>query len=196
MVAGPSPLPPLHAAILIGGASTRMGAPKQLIARDGRSWLDSTVSIVSPFASRLVVVGAGLVPATQQRLPRVDDVLDVGGPLAGILAALRSDRGAAWLVVACDLPRLHVAALTWLIEQRCAGAAGVIPILADGRPQPLLAIYEPVAADAVESLARQGRFAPRELAGCGGFLTPVPPAALEVAWTNVNTPEELAALDP
>mgnify|MGYP001581247924 CR=1 FL=1 len=35
---------------------------------------------------------------------RIDDVTGVGGPLAGILAALRWRPDANWIIAACDLP--------------------------------------------------------------------------------------------
>jgi molybdopterin-guanine dinucleotide biosynthesis protein A len=186
-------LPPLNAAILIGGASARMGSPKHLLCSSGRTWLDQTISVVSPRVQRVALVGRGELPAWSSNLARMDDAVGMRGPLAGIIAALRHDRGAAWLVVACDLPRLSDDALNWLIAQRRADLRAVIPALADGRPEPLLAIYEPAALELLESLAADGIDAPREAATRPGVLIPIPPVELHAAWTNVNTPDELAA---
>src|SRR5262245_12594391 len=119
------PTPPLCAAILIGGASTRMGVPKHLIIHRGQTWLERTVALVSPWAQRVVALGAGSLPPSQTQLQRLDDVPAVRGPLAGLLAALRSDPATAWLVLACDLPNLSAAALNWLVQQRNTQAAGV-----------------------------------------------------------------------
>ena len=105
MSADPNRLPTLDAAILVGGVSSRMGTPKHLSTRDGRTWLDAIVETVSPLVRRLVLVGEAKGPPNLRGLQRLDDVSGVRGPLAGILTVLRHDPSAAWLVVACDLPR-------------------------------------------------------------------------------------------
>jgi molybdopterin-guanine dinucleotide biosynthesis protein A len=170
-----------------------MGCPKHLLKAGACSWLERTISVVAPLAEEVILVGGGPVSESCRAMMRIDDAPETRGPLAGVLAALRHDRGCAWLVLACDLPCVRADALHWLIAQRRTGGSGVIPILSDGRPQPLLAIYESTAVEDVEVVIREGRIAPRELAGRRGFLTPRPPVEMESSWTNVNTPEELAA---
>lgn len=191
----PPTLAPLLAGVLIGGRSSRMGVPKALLEFAGRTFAEHVVQAALGLVERVVLLGDGPVAASLSRLPRVADVPGVPGPLGGILAALRAERGHAWLIAAVDLPRVTPAAVEWLVAQRRPEALAVIPTLDGKRPEPLLAIYEPGALGPLESLIEQragaGAAAPHRLAGLPQVLTPVAPADLAEAWMNVNTPEEL-----
>lgn len=160
---------------------------------NGSTWIERTVATLAPHAERVFILGAGELPAALADLPRLVDAPETRGPLAGILAALRHAPQAAWLVAACDLPDISPAAVAWLLAQRSPQRVAILPTI-DGRPEPVLAIYEPAARAALEELARAPDPAPRRLASCDGVYTPVPPARLCAAWRNVNTPAELGRL--
>jgi hypothetical protein len=59
--------------------------------------------------------------------------------------------------------------------------------------EPLLAVYEPRARLVIESLASEGKWGLRRLAGLGGVSSPSPPPDLLPAWRDVNTPEQFRA---
>ena len=184
---------PLMAAVLIGGDSRRMGRPKHLIETAGRSWLERTVGLLEAMAVPAHIVGAGEVPATLSRYPRLPDTA-VAGPLGGMLAAMRWAPDAAWLMLACDLPGLDGPALEWLRGQRRPGVWAIVPRTGAGRPEPLLACYEPQARPLLEALSCDGQVAaPRRIVAAPRCLSPCPPPELSHAWRNVNTPAEIAS---
>lgn len=185
---------PIRAGILIGGKSSRMGSPKQLLEIDGVPLVDRVISSLGPRFSEPVFLGAGQVPASVAGLRWVPDAPGLAGPLAGFLAAMRWDPDAAWLMVACDQPSITPDAVEWLLEQRRPGRWAVMPRLAGGPVEPFLAVYEPQARGLLEELARSGRPGPWRLAKHRKVVDPQPPEELASCWRNVNTPDDLAAL--
>lgn len=112
-----------------------------------------------------------------------------GGPVAGMLAAMRSRPDADWLVVACDLPRLDAATLRNLLDERTEEDLFLAyRSESDDLPEPLCAWY---AAEAGEVIAASGLNCPRKILirnGCR-LLEPRTLRALE----NANTPEDWEA---
>ena len=190
-------MPPLYAAVLIGGRSRRMGTAKHLLHAGGRTWLEHTVEVVGGVVPRVVLVGAGEVPPSLSMLDRLADAPDAEGPMAGILGAMRSAPEAAWLITACDFPRLTTSAVEWLISERRPDRRAVVPSLGGaGDLQPLFAIYEPAMRAAVEAAAARERWrmmAVVRAAGGGGVALP---AALEAALLNANAPGDLGRGGP
>ena len=181
--------PGLRAGVLIGGASRRMGTPKALLEIDGETLLERTARILSARAEGVVLLGDGPVPPGLD-LPRLPDPAGLAGPLAGILAALRSAPGAAWIVTACDQPGLSLEAVDWLLAQRTADAWAVLPRVDERGVEPLLALYEPRALELAEALVAGGRLSPSRLARDPKCATPRVPARLAAAWADVDTPDD------
>jgi molybdopterin-guanine dinucleotide biosynthesis protein A len=182
------------AGVLVGGASRRMGRPKQLLELEGRSFLERTVEALAPHAGEVLLLGSGHVPAACAGLRRLPDAAAVEGPLAGILAALRSVPEAAWIIAACDQPWISSAAVGWLLEQRAPEKWAVLPLV-EGGVEPLLAVYEPAARELLEDLAAKGGLGPSALAGHPRTHSPVPPPDIASAWRGVNTPEDVEKLE-
>ena len=180
-------------AVLIGGHSTRMGSPKQLLEFDGVCFVERIAAVLGPCVDRVVLVGGGEVPAACASLARISDAPGLAGPLAGILAALRSEPDASWVVAACDQPRVRAEAVEWLLAQRSADVWGVLPRDAAGRVEPLLAFYDARARDVLEALAAEGRIAPREFAAHPRCATPVIPVSLAECWESVDRPADYEA---
>ncbi len=184
---------PLYGCLLIGGKSSRMGRPKHLIENNGVTWIESAVAKLKPQVQQVVLSGRGEVPSPLAHLPRVPDVSGLAGPLAGILAVLRWQPAASWLVTACDQPDIDPQAFSWLKSRRKPGVRAVLPDLqGDGRLEPLLAWYDFRCRSLVEELVSDGCLRPGGLAGKPGVITPCPPGSLHGSWRNVNTPVELA----
>lgn len=186
---------PVYAGILIGGRSRRMGSPKQLLEVGGRTFLERVVEPLEPFAEALLLLGDGELPESCERLPRLPDPPGLAGPLSGILAAMRWNPGATWIVAGCDQPTIRPEAVRWLLEQRTPGKWAVLPRLSDKGREPLLATYDARARKLLESLAAGGCLAPSALAGHSRTHSPEPPAELRSSWRNVNTREELEELE-
>ena len=179
--------------VLIGGKSSRMGAPKHLILQDGKTWIERTVALLQQILGRVIITGGGELPPALRSIPRVGDVPGLGGPLAGILAALRAYPQVSWLVVACDQPDICPEALCWLLGHRQAGVLAVLPDIAGtGRVEPLLAYYDRAILPVLEDMAAKGHRRMNRLQTVPGVITPAPPAHLHASWHNINTPDDLA----
>jgi molybdopterin-guanine dinucleotide biosynthesis protein MobB len=199
---------PRAGGILIGGRSRRMGSPKHLLEFAGQTLLAATAAALAPHVGTLVVLGAGGLPgeepagqggageegaggaAALATLPRLPDPPGYRGPIAGLLAALRWDRQAAWVVAACDHPGLTSEAVAWLLGERAPGRLAVFPVDAEGRAQPFPAVYEPRSLAELERLTAGGRLSPSALAGLPGVHHPPIPAEFRPAWRGANTPME------
>ena len=196
-MAGPAPV---WGGVLIGGGARRMGAPKHLLRHRGATLAELAVAALAAHTEGVVLLGGGAVPDSLGGLPRLADAaLDraPAGPLAGMLAALRSKPEAAWLFAPCDLPEIASAAVAWLLSERRPGRWAVLPrVAADAPVEPLFALYEPPAHRLLEDLARSppsGR-APRRLAAHPRVAVVTVPPDLARCWAGANTFAELAAL--
>ena len=183
----------VNGVVLVGGRSRRMAQPKQLLESDGIPLVERAVIALQKQVDRVVLAGDGPVPHSLDGLPQLADVEGLAGPLAGVLAAMRWGRDAAWVAVACDMPNVSREAVSWLLDQRRSGASAVVPRLPGGRIEPLLALYEPESRKLLEEQVVQGRWGLRHLALRDDVISPIPPPDLHSAWINVNTPEELEA---
>lgn len=188
---------PLYGGLLIGGKSSRMRSPKQLL-----QFGDKTLGMIAATAlascSAIVALGAGPLPESPERFAQLPDSPGLAGPCAGLMAAHRWAPEAAWIVAACDHPWLRAEDIRWLASLRRPGTWAVIPRQEDGHPCPTLALYEPQALTALERQAmedpeRNSRMAiliehPRT-------LVIDPPSERVRAWRNLNTPEEFRAAE-
>lgn len=186
-------LVPLWACVLIGGRSSRMGRAKHLLADGrGRTWLENTVARLDPAVDQVVLSGGGQVPESLRHLVRLPDIPGVGGPLAGILSAMRWQPDVTWLLVACDMPALSPEALGWLIESRRPGRWGTVPRRSlDSHVEPLLAHYDSRCQSIFEEILVSGSQRIGDAARHEKIATPVIPEQFLAAWNNINTPEEL-----
>lgn len=196
MVPVVDPEPQVWGCVLIGGRSLRMGEPKHLLLRDGRTWVERTVALLRRVTSQVVIVGAGVLPDSLAELPRVADAWDAVGPLAGLLGAVRAYPSVSWLVAACDMPDIEEQALLWLLNQRRPGVRAVLPSLSgDDLVEPLLAYYDQTCRSALEDMAARGERRIGRLRLADGVETPCPPQRLHGSWHNINRPEDLSTTD-
>lgn len=186
---------PILGGVLIGGRSSRMGAPKQLLRSGGAALLERAVAALRPHVAGVFLIGDGSAPASCRALPRISDAPGVGGPLGGMLAAMRLAPNAAWVFCACDLPFVSSQAVEWLAGLRKPDRWMVIPRITREGLEPLLALYEPQAREVLEDLVARGCRAPHVAASHPNAQIRMPPARLRACWRNVNSREELAALE-
>jgi molybdenum cofactor guanylyltransferase len=185
----------VYGLVLSGGRSTRMQRDKALLAYGGRSQLERAMTLLTPLVARAYVS----VRAEQQSEPlraRFAQIIDApghAGPIAGLLAAQARHPQVAWLVLACDLPRLDAATLTHLLHARDpTRIATAYRSSHDGLPEPLCAIYEPRSRAALAAYVASGNDCPRKFLRSSDIelLDQPDPRALD----NVNTPEEYGAV--
>ncbi len=182
-------LPPLLGGVLVGGASRRMGRPKQLLELAGRTFVERVVTALAPVVEEVTLLGGGEVPTSLARLSRLADDAAARGPLAGLLAAFAARPDAAWLVAACDQPWLDRPLLEWLIGQRRADALAVLPRPPGPRLAPFPGIYEPAVLPWLRAAAGRGALQP--LGELAGVRTPEVPVALLPALRDADAPADL-----
>ena len=185
-------------AIVAGGRASRMGGRDKAFAAVGGE----------PIAVRTVRLFRTLFPQVLVATNRPDRFHGLGvetvvdrypgsGPLAGIHAALFAARYPHVFVAACDMPGLDADVIRFLLG-RIGGADAVVPRWA-GDVEPLHAVYAARCLPAMEASLGAGRLALRDFLGTirvdyvgEAELGRVRGAAASL--TNVNTPEELAAV--
>ena len=127
--------------VLAGGASSRMGRDKALLPVHGSTLLEQVAREVLAAAGNVTVIA----PPERYRgigLSVIPDLRPGQGPLGGIHTAL-SATNADWnLIVACDMPGITMTFLKEMMEQaEACGADCLIPQNAEGRMEPLCAVY-------------------------------------------------------
>ena len=102
-----------------------------------------------------------------------------------MIEALRRARGSAVLAIACDLPLLTSEVLALIAGADAEGSVAVLASAA-GRPQPLLARYEPAALALLEKFDTDGPMTEQVMA-----LLPTLVEVPAEASFNVNDLEQL-----
>ncbi len=187
---------PIIGCVMIGGKSTRMGSPKHLLQKGGKTWLGRTAELLQDVTDSVVVAGAGEIPSQLAGYPRLTDVPDAEGPMSGLLAAMRWSPRVSWLVAACDLPNLSADALKWLVSTRRPGVWATMPRLEGSSiAEPLLAHYDFRCLPALQQQAAHKNYRLLELARYPKVASPEIPPHLASAWNNVNSPSDLPPTD-
>jgi molybdopterin-guanine dinucleotide biosynthesis protein A len=184
------------AALLLGGASSRMGSDKAQLALGGEPLATRLAQLLATLCEEVLLVGGAPPESAPGR--RVADPDGPRSALRGLVGALDAARAERVLVLATDLAGLGPDLLLALVAAPDADA--VVPRTPAGA-EPLCALYrrEPVLREARRRLA-DGRLALHDLL-----------AALDVHWlegddlaaaggggralVNVNTPADLAAFE-
>lgn len=184
--------PIIKGLVLAGGKSQRMGTAKDLMNWYGKEQRYFAADLLNNFCEEVYI------SCRQEQLDHfskeynaLTDTFLGMGPFGGILTALRSDREAAWLVVACDLPLLNKETLQFLIDNRDESkVATTYESPFDRLPEPLITIWEPKSYPALLQFLGMGKTCPRKVLinNETHIVKPLNPDAL----MNVNTPEEAA----
>lgn len=185
----------VYGLVLSGGASRRMQHDKALIDYHGEPQLLWTYHLLSSVLDRVFISVRGdqRDEPVRRELPQIVDTFEDAGPAAGILSAQARYPDVAWLVVACDLPRLDVETLQRLLQARDPKREATAFISShDSLPEPLCALWEPASHAKLLERVQAGRGCPRKalIQGDTQLLQPYAAHALD----NINTPEELATL--
>jgi molybdopterin-guanine dinucleotide biosynthesis protein A len=190
--------PAVAGVIVAGGRASRMGGrDKAFAAVRGEPIAVRTVRLFRDLFPQVLVATNRPERFHGLDVESVTDRFPGCGPLAGIHAGLLASRYAHAFVAACDMPGLDPEAIRFLVA-RVGTADAVVPCW-QGDVEPLHAVYARRCLPAIEASLRSGRHALRdflstitvdwvgeqELAGVRGAAD---------SLTNVNTPEELAAI--
>jgi molybdopterin-guanine dinucleotide biosynthesis protein A len=194
--------PSLYGLVLAGGVSSRMQRDKAALVYGGATQLERVYALLARHLNPVFVSARAAQAADPTRadkplilddptLPGVDHDPGGAGPIVGIRSAFARFPTAAWVVLACDLPFLNDATLAQLLAARDpTRVATAFRSAHDGLPEPLCAIWEPAAAQALADYQSAGGRCPRKFLLRSDALLVEP--ADRRALDNVNTPEEYA----
>ena len=198
----PSTTAPLGV-ILVGGESRRYGRPKALEPVAGLPMAEHSRLALAPHVSQVVAVGNALVLSDALGIPvRPDDRVDLG-PMGGLLTGLRwaGELGMHGVfLLACDLPLVPPELVAMILGRRegvdvaipeSRGPRGCEPLCAWYGPGCQILIEETLSADrrAMDDLLRAARVHRLSLEDVEEVVDP------EVAFLNVNTPEDRVAAE-
>ena len=186
----------VEAAVLCGGASTRMGRDKATLLYDGVPLALRVARALGACVERVRLVGRD--PALGALgLELLPDRHPARAPMVGIAAALAACEASAVLVGACDLVQLDPrVALALLALAPADGGADAIAPLGPRGPEPLLASYRPRLLPELERRIARGELRLQALLRDVGALF-VPEADLRAldpelrSLTNANFPADL-----
>lgn len=189
---------PVSAAVIAGGASSRMGQPKGLLEIGGVSLLTRVTDVLAEISDDLICVTCRPDEYAFES-SRLRMVPDFGGgpqgPLSGILGALDAARHDLCIAVAVDMPFLNAELLRYLVRL-ARGYDVVLPIIESDRPECLHAVYRKTCLPHATAALEAGR---RRVAG---FFSEVTVRRVHrfrlrrydpelASFDNVNTPREL-----
>jgi molybdopterin-guanine dinucleotide biosynthesis protein A len=170
--------------LLVGGASTRFGAPKALAELGGETLAERGWGTLGEACDERIAVGK-LADGIELPFPVMDDDTDMRAPISGVVAGLRAAANELCVVLPVDCPLVDPPLLRALAAG-CAGADAAVP-----QTGPLPGAYRRTALPALQRRLAAERLSLREA------LTELEIRTLELderLLANVNTPADLLAL--
>ncbi len=178
------------AVVLAGGRSARMGRNKAMLDVGGGPMIEQIVRMLQSMFDEVMVSVAGGEPYGFLGVPLVTDRVSNAGPLAGILSGLEAASHDSCLFVACDIPEVSPRFVNRLMRQADRHDA-VVPRYADGRIEPVCAVYRKSLLPAIHEVFENGGRKIREAyAGANVYYLPVDE---DESIANLNTPDEYRA---
>ena len=191
--------------VLAGGKSSRMKTDKTLLKIAGRTFIERAVNVLESACghpARVVLNSKqkNLFKSFSADFDRVFDVLENRGALGGIHAALRDCPGEFAIVLAVDLPFIDAKVIEKIMKTAVFenNYSAVVPRQADGRLQPLCAVYRPAKClPRIEKLLSENNSLPVR-----AFLETIPVKIIEEeflsgnrnVFANINTPADYEKL--
>jgi molybdopterin-guanine dinucleotide biosynthesis protein A len=172
------------AIVMAGGGSRRMGTDKSMLPINGRPLIEricrqlrngfEQILISADQVEKLAFLGVEIVP----------DKVPGQGPLMGIASALGASASDLNFVVACDIPNIELRYVRRMLSQAAGSNADIVlPVSADGKCEPLFAVYRKSALRAIDRVLSSGG---RKISDIFSLCT-VKHAELEASLANLNT---------
>jgi molybdopterin-guanine dinucleotide biosynthesis protein A len=140
--------------VTAGGASSRMGRDKAWLEIDGQTMIERVIAALRPVTSSVSII-ANRREYDRLGLPVFADE-NVGiGPLEAIRVALANTNAPRIVLAGCDMPFVTPELFRYLLDLSGPYQA-VIPLSADGRLEPLCAVYAMSALATVAELIAGG----------------------------------------
>jgi molybdopterin-guanine dinucleotide biosynthesis protein A len=184
----------LVGAVLVGGASSRMGTPKALLPLDDTAMARRVVdALLAGGASRVAAAGGEPSMAAALGIGHRADRWPGEGPLGGLTSAVLGEGGDDVIVVvaACDQPDLTGELVRRLVEALEGSGPEVLVaavVTSDGRRHPFPSAWRAAAGPVLEALMGTGaRRADAGFDAAGVVDVPADPAIL----IDLDTPDDV-----
>ncbi len=176
-----------------------MGTDKALLRLQpsGPRIIELILAAVEPLVGSIVISTNRPTAYNDLGWPLVCDNYPEAGPLAGLEAGLTAAQAQYNLTLACDMPFIAPALMSYLLTE-AEGYAAVVPIGPEGRPEPLCAVYSRDCLPSIRQALGEGSF---KMTGwldkvavrfvSLNELAPFDPVGH--SFKNLNTPEDLKA---
>lgn len=183
-------------AIIAGGGSRRFGRPKATAEVGGLAMIDWSLRALVAEVTDVVVVGGDPAVAESRGLGHLVDAAPDGGPLAGLVSALRAAEGRGLdgiFALACDMPLVDVVVVREVL--RHAGGDEVVAPLGPRGPEQLCAFYPSRCLGVAEQRLAMPDVSLRALLDVVSVRTVdvagiTEPAEAEALLMSVNEPED------
>lgn len=186
--------------VLAGGKSTRMGADKALLEKDGEPLVARQTRLLREAGCARVLVSGrpGVAYPVAGDTPVIFD-RDGEGPAAGILAAFDAAPDASHLLVlATDMPDMSAAVLAGLLREATPDAG--VAYATDSGVEPLAALYPKNFGALLRRRVLAGDLSPqaalREAVSAGIMRVIIAPPAAVAALFNRNAPGDMPPAPP
>lgn len=182
--------------ILAGGKSRRMGADKAFLEVGREAMIQRVAAELGQIFAEVLIAGGSGEAGRRLGLRVIPDLVEGGGPLGGIYAALSGAAHEKCLVAACDMPFV-TGGLAQFMVRRAEGWDVAVPRHGI-HLQPLFAVYSKGCLGAIGQTLRAGRykvidFYPLVRVNYVNEEDLRTLADIDVAFFNVNTPRDLDA---
>ncbi len=133
--------------VLAGGKSSRMGCDKAFLETGGQTFLENSVDALKPDCSQIKIVLNKSQTHFIEKLPKdisyIFDIYENRGALGGIHTGLSNCQSEFAVILAVDLPFVTSETIAVLANIALSDkkVSAVVPNQADGRLQPLCAVY-------------------------------------------------------
>jgi len=148
-------------AILAGGESRRLGQDKATTKIGKKALIHFVYDVVKEMFHEVIILSKIHESIEGIDAPVLKDIVPYGNSMAGIVSALVYSKTPYTFVVACDMPFLSKATLSYMLDEM-ASEDIIIPKTRWGY-EPLHAIYNRSCIAPFFRLVEQGRFKLREI---------------------------------
>lgn len=180
----------MHAIILAGGRSSRMGSDKKLLRINGETLISRLYRLLAPHFDGIIISTSAQEQNPVPGALHVKDEQPGKGPLMAIFSSLRQSPSRVNFVVACDIPEVNMTRVRHMLSDAALHDI-VVPSFAPGLFEPLFAVYTRDVIPVMERQLAAGCLRPSEC-----FLlcrTRILSMADSGWYRNLNTPQDFIA---
>ena len=142
---------PITAIILAGGNNSRFGKNKAMLNIDGVTFIEHVIDQMKNLCDEIIISTNDCDSYKNLPYKKVQDISKGQGPLMGIYSCLIGSENEVSIVSACDVPKINLPFLRLLLGYSEEYDI-VVPILPDGKYEPLYAVYKKTAIPAIKEV--------------------------------------------